>query len=248
MYIINNRVTSILEKEFQNPAPTEAELNTGLLWMFPGIEGGALFLGGARRAFREAGYRGAIYTYKWKYLWPPEFNLMAYKTNLAGAIRTAEHITDYCKRYPKKTVHIVAYSGGAGVAVMAVERLAEENRLRNVVLVQPAISPDYNLTETIRHIDGKLINFYSEKDWFYLGIGTRLLGTIDRKNTVSAGLKGFALPAAVRDSSLLSKFEQRPWTEDMKSTGHHGGHMTIVLSKWNKKYVSPYLFENRGTD
>ncbi len=212
--------------------------------MFPGIEGGQWSLTEVRRAFRDAGVESAIYTHDWKR--PPLLgvlsNLSDYKGNRQAAQSVAEEIIKYRKKYPQAPVDFVGYSGGGGMALMVAEALPESLRLRNIVLVHAAISFDYPLDQTLQHVDGKLINYYSPADWLLLGVGTSLFGTMDRKHCPSAGKMGFDTAAAIQDPNLLSKFEQISWSlAEFKKGEHFGGHGSIIFYHWNKNKVAPYL-------
>ena len=212
--------------------------------MFPGIEGGQWSLTEVRRAFRDAGVQSAIYTHDWQR--PPLLgtlsNLSDYKGNRKAAQSVAEEIVKYKDRYPQAPVDLVGYSGGGGMAIMTAEALPKSLRLRNIILVHAAISPDYPLDPALQHVDGQLTNYYSPADWLLLGVGTRLFGTMDRKHCQSAGKVGFDLTAAIQDPNLSSKFEQCSWTMDEFKKGEHfGGHGSIIFYDWNKNKVAPYL-------
>ncbi len=209
--------------------------------MFPGIEGGEWSLGEPRRALRDGGAEGAIRTHQWRWPFGWVLNLTDYKANREDAVGDAEQITEYCKDWPSRPIDLVAYSGGAGVALMVAEELPEDVRLRNIILIHGAVSPDYDLSRALERVDGKIINFCSERDWFMLGVGTSVLGTIDRSYTNSAGKDGFDPDLAVPDAEMREQLEQIFWSSEMISTGHFGGHATIMSYDWTKKYVAPYL-------
>jgi pimeloyl-ACP methyl ester carboxylesterase len=221
--------------------PTPEQLNNGLIWMFPGIEGGEWSLAGARKAFRDAGVQSAIQTHEWNYPFGWLLNLIDYQANLKTAQEDARQIIQYRRAYPDRPIDLVGYSGGAGVALMVVEALPEDIKVRNVLLVHGAVSPDYNLTEALKRIDGKIINYYSPWDWFILGVGTRLFGTMERVKTDSAGKVGLNPETAIFDPELRPKLIQHRWTKEMFPTGHYGGHFPILSYGWNKNFVAPYL-------
>ena len=168
-------------------------------------------------------------------------NLMDYEGNRERARCVAEEIAQYYEAYSAAPVDLVGYSGGGGLAVMVVEELPEHVSVRNVVLAQAAVSPDYNLEQTLRRTDGVLVNFYSPYDWLILGLGTRVFGTMDREKTPSAGKVGFDLEQAVPDAALRLKVEQVKWKPQMVAKGHGGGHVGMLGYYWNKCYVAPYL-------
>ncbi len=210
--------------------------------MFPGIEGNTWSLAEAHRAFREGGVDCAILSYQWKHPFSPFENLTDYETNRNEALQVADNIIQYRNAHPEQPIDLVGYSGGGGMVVMVAEALPEDIHLRNIILVHAAISRDYDLTKALRRIDGRLVNFYSEADWLVLGLGTQIFGTIDRKNTVSAGMKGLDLAKAVPNIEQRHKVKQHAWSPNQIGKGHLGGHFSINFYAFNKMYVVPYVY------
>ena len=223
------------------PAPTVRQTEVGLVYLLPGIEGGPWSLQWARRAFRDAGVESEIRSYSWKRPFGTLDNLTDYEGNRARAATLADEIATYRQQHAAAVIDIVGYSGGGGLAVMVAEALPEQVRLRNIVLVQAALSPNYDLTPALAHVAGKLVNFYCPTDWLILGVGTKLFGTMDRAKTTSAGKDGFDLECAVLDPAVRARVEQHRWKPEMLRTGHLGNHASILLYSWNKRYVAPYL-------
>lgn len=234
---------------FKAPAPTLREEQRGLVWICPGIGGGAWYLGGAYHAFRDAGVEAEICIQEWD---TPFYNalgqLKAYAANRAQAAVAAEKIAEYREQHPWAPIDVVGYSAGGGMALMIVEALPRDVELRNVVLVQAAISPTHDLSDALVRIDGRLVNLYSRLDWFVLGLGTAVFGTMDRKHVASAGKVGFDLETAVPDQEQRAKLVQKPWTLAMICSGHLGNHACILTYGWNKAFVAPYLLDSRAED
>ncbi|HNQ22298.1 MAG TPA: hypothetical protein PKK06_04315 [Phycisphaerae bacterium] len=213
----------------------------GLLWVFPGVEGGEHSVARACRAFRDAGVTADIEIHDWDRPFGLLVNLMSYERNRRDAAGVAERIAAYRAQHPAAPIDLVGYSGGGGVALMVTEALPDDVHVRHVLMVQPAVSPDYDLSTALAHIDGKLVLFYCPSDWLILGWGTRLFGTMDRRKVASAGKTGFDLPKAAPDPTQRAHLEQVCWTADMRATGHRGKHRNILGYRWNKAYVAPYL-------
>ena len=222
-------------------SPALKQTEQGLVWMFPGVEGGGWALTGARDALRDAGVRAEIRTYEWNRPLGFVTNLVEYQENRDRAADVARQIADYRVLHPRAPIDLIGYSGGGGMALMVAEALPVSVRLRHVILAQPAVSPDYDLTEALRRVDGRLVNFCSPYDVFLLGLGTTLIGTMDRRHVASAGKNGFKLPLALTDHDLAARFEQRNWSPEALATGHVGTHYGILLYQWNQQYVAPYL-------
>ena len=229
------------------PGPTARPVERGLVWMLPGVEGGPWSMYWARAAFRDAGVESEIRIFEWQRPFGALQNLTDYEGNRRKAAEVAEEIAGYRQGHPDGPIDLVGYSGGGGLAIMVAEALPESVHLRNVVLAQPALSPDYDLTAALSRIDGKLVNFYSPYDWLILGVGTRLFGTMDRREVASAGKERFDLARAVRDPALRDQVEQRRWELRMVGDGHFAGHFGILSYWWNRRYVAPYLLSECPT-
>ncbi|MBN2211711.1 MAG: alpha/beta hydrolase [Sedimentisphaerales bacterium] len=221
--------------------PRDEELQRGAVWMFSGVEGGYALLAGARQGLRDAGVNQAIYTCEWGRPFDIFTNLCDLRRNRAVAACVAEEICAYRRNYPTQSIDLIGYSGGGGIVLLVAETLPEDVHLHNVILVHPAVSPDYDLTPALRRLDGQMIHYYSDWDIFILGLGTSVFGTIDRKFTASAGQKGFDLEQAVSDPALRGKLLQCKWTPEQIASGHFGEHFGIGFYGWNKDYVAPHL-------
>jgi len=215
----------------------------GLVWILPGVEGGPWSMAWARAAFLDAGVRAEIRVFEWQRPFGTLKNLTDYQGNRHKARQIARGIAEYRREHPEAAVDLVGYSGGGGLAIMAAEALPDGVHLRNVVLAQPALSPDYDLTPALARIDGKLVNFYSPYDWLILGLGTRVCGTMDRQEVASAGKERFDLRRAVREPALRAKVEQRGWELRQVADGHFGDHFSILSYWWNRRHVAPYLLD-----
>ena len=227
---------------FNTPTPTVHEEKRGLVYVFPGIHGGPWYLGPAYRAYRDAGVDCAIRIDEWESpLCDGLGHLQNLKVNRSHAAKVASRLVAYRAEYPGAPICLVGYSAGGGIALLVTEAVPANLRLQNVVLVQSAVSPTYDLAAALRRIDGQLVNLYSPLDWFVLGLGTRSFGTVDRAHVASCGKDGFDLTQAVPDEALRARVVQRRWKPEMIWTGHDGGHGGILLHAWNKKYVAPWL-------
>ncbi len=215
--------------------------NAGVVWLFPGVEGGARLLYRACNAYRDHGVDAELRIFDWQRVGGTLANLTDYDGNRARAVKTAREIAEYQRLHPERTIDLVGYSGGGGMAIFVAEELPTDVRVRNIVLAHPALSPDYNLTRALRHVDGTLVNFHSPADWLILGAGTTVWGTMDRKHVASAGKVGFDTKLAVPDRTLRERLCQRRWNKAMLEAAHLGNHISIMNYEWNKRFVAPYL-------
>ncbi len=213
----------------------------GHVWLFPGIEGNSFWLGPAARGLRDGGVQGTFHYFDWSRPMPGAgglANLTEHDENRAKAAALAEEIAGAVGGEP---LDLVGYSGGGGMAVFVAEALPEGVHLRRVVLVQPALSPGYDLTPTLRRVTGEVINVHCHSDRFTLGLGTELFGTMDRAYVSSAGKDGFDVQVAVPDASLRKRLRQVAWEPAHVLYGHIGGHIGMLGYYWNRAVVAPLL-------
>ncbi len=226
------------------PKPTQQELQTGLIVSFPGVFGGDWAMAESRRAYRDAGVKSAIISFDYQRIPFISFldNLMDEDGNRKRALKIANKVSDYRKNYPNTPIDFVGYSGGGPIALMTVEALDNDIKIRNILLVQSAISPKYNLTPALSHTKGNIVNFYCESDWLFLGLGTKIFGTSDRLQSDAAGKVGFDIESAIPNQTDRIKLIEIPWTqESFKETGHLGDHFGMLFYQWNKEMIAPYL-------
>lgn len=225
------------------PPATPDEYDRGVVWLFPGVEGGAWQMKTPARALCDAGVDLAFEVHDW---WKPfgsVVNLTDLESNRRAAAGIARRIGDYRASHPAQPVHLVGYSGGGGLALLVVEALPPGVYVENVVLVQAAISPGYDLTRALQHLSGRIVNLYCPSDRLTLGAGTTLMGTIDRQYGPAAGKVGFDLPRAVRDPAWRARVVQESWGPEARRTGHLGGHLGILGYEWNRAFVAPWCLE-----
>ncbi len=228
------------------PGPN-MDADNGLVWLLPGIEGGAWSLAEATRALVDFGLASEVRVYDW---WQPNpmRNLTELNENRERARQIATAIAAFHAEHPSAPIDLVGYSGGGGLAVFVAEALPPQVRLRSLILVQAAISPDFDLSNALAHVDECLANFYCPTDVFILGAGTRLFGTMDRRFVAAAGQSGIHLEAAVPDASLRGKVRQTAWTPADIATGHLGHHNGCLTYAWNARHVAPLLARPRGAE
>jgi pimeloyl-ACP methyl ester carboxylesterase len=165
-------------------------------------------------------------------------NLRAHERNVATAARIADDIADWRRTHPAVPFYLVGYSGGGGMATLVTAALPAAVRIDRLILVAPAISPDYPVaSEVLPHVREFVVNYASERD-LQVGWGTRTFGTIDRKNTASAGAIGFA----ATDARLL----QYRWSAADEPFGHAGNHLAYLNPRWQAAKLLPVLDPSLG--
>src|SRR5262249_13845513 len=158
----------------------------------------------------------------------------------------AEQVAAYRRACPAAEIYLVGHSAGCTVILAAVEALPPAT-VDRVVLLAPALSADYDLRPALRGVRWSLDVFCSRRDWFYLGLGTRVMGTAARRWSAPAGRVGFR-PAGntPEDLAQFTKLRQHPWHPCLMWTGNLGGHYGGYQPAFLRAYVLP-LLQGKGS-
>lgn len=160
-------------------------------------------------------------------------NLRAEQRNLGVAAELAAEIAAWRRAHPDELMYLLGYSGGGGIATLVAAGLPEDVSIDRLVLVAPAISPDYPLAERVLpHVEDFVVNYASARD-LQVGWGTRVFGTIDRVEAESAGAVGFA--------SASPRVLQWTWTPAELGLGHRGNHLSYLGRRWQTARLLPAL-------
>ena len=207
----------------------------------PGITGGFWMHDQYCRALNAGGFDAETAIYDWTGSRFPIAALTQRERNIVEAEKVARMITRKYRAAPDRPLYLSCESGGAGVAVWALERLPEDVHVEAVVLVSPALSTEYDLSAALRHVRGKMLVFPSKSDGLVLGFGTLFFGTMDRRHKKSAGLDGFTRPAS-GDPEQYAKLEQYPYRGKMLFTyGNGGGHAWAMYPHFASAWLAPRL-------
>ena len=152
----------------------------------------------------------------------------------------AQYIHGYRLLHPTAPVMLVAHSGGCAVAVFTLERLPVGANVDAAVLLAPSLSTDYDLSAALRHVDGTVYSYYSNRDVALLGVGTFIFGTVDRSHSAAAGNKGFTVPRQSADL-YAHKLKQIPWDPEMVMAQNSGGHTDWANQLFVREYVAPKI-------
>jgi pimeloyl-ACP methyl ester carboxylesterase len=221
------------------------QLDRGLAVVLPGVEGRGPLNRDIARGLKDGGFAGAVLVHDWTTsLWPLfAFHLRAERRGRRRAAALAGLVTDYRRRYPGRPVHLVGHSGGAAVAVWALEAGAS---VTSAVLLGPALSPGYDLSRALRRAEHGIRHFWSPLDVIFLAAGTFLVGTSDGRHSVSAGFCGFTLPdGAGRETQHLyrERLRQCRYRRGMLGQFHWGGHLGWANRVFVAETVAPLLGE-----
>jgi pimeloyl-ACP methyl ester carboxylesterase len=156
--------------------------------------------------------------------------------------RLAERVRMMQQQNPGVPVSLVAHSAGSAVALACAESLPPDS-LDRIVLLAPAVSCHYDLRCALSSARRGIDVFTSERDWFYLGLGIRLLGTTDGRCDQAAGKVGFVVPpATAADAALYARLRQHPWDPSLTWTGHDGGHTGTYRQVFLRTRIVPLLW------
>jgi pimeloyl-ACP methyl ester carboxylesterase len=211
----------------------------GCVVMIPGVVGQAKQLDSTCETLRDAGVDHRFEIISWgTSAFQPIENLTDLPANEKRADAIAAKLTDLYRAQPDQPLILMAKSGGAGLAVMAVERLPQDVMLDRVILIAAAVSNDYDLSAVQARCKDKLVNFHSQADPM-VGFGTLVFGTIDRRNAISAGHSGFVNDAGQKCHD--DKLEQIAWNPTWLLLGHYGGHMGYRGDGWIRQHLAPHI-------
>jgi hypothetical protein len=211
------------------PASPVADPPSGpYLLHLPGVSGESIvdhnLIAGLRQGFGDQGVSVEIQIYDWTENDPGIPALQAYKRNHAEAKKIAEMLTNRFHANPNRTIYLTCHSGGAGLAAWALEELPADVHIDSLLMLAPALSPDYDLSPALSHVQRSADVLWSDQDTGILNLGTRTFGTMDGKFTVSAGYVGFRQPAKA-DAVQYAKLHQFPYHPAWLKYGHFGDHI-----------------------
>ena len=197
-----------------------------------------------RRALREEGSSLATIVFAWQCCLPGEIwtDLCWYRRNRVMGVHLARKLLALRRAHPGTIIHLLAFSGGAGIAVFACEALAGRKIIESLVLPCPALSPDYNLGPALAAVE-RCYALVSSGDKWILGLGTRIFGTTDRRFVDAAGRVGFR-PVARLSGPHRRAYERLleiHWTPSLEQEGHRGGHTAWAAVSFLRQHLLPIL-------
>jgi len=161
---------------------------------------------------------------------------------VAAGQQLARQVCLLRKQAPDKPIYVVGHSAGTLVALAAGEALPPDT-LERMVLLAPAVSRSYDLRPALRSSRRGIDVFCSERDWVYLGLGIRVLGTTDGRREAAAGRTGFVVPPPTApDAALYARLHQHPWDCSLAWTGNDGGHADSYKPVYLRSRIIPLLW------
>ena len=225
------------------PYVTDVRLDKGLVVVLTGIHGRLWLSESICKGLDEGGADCAIEIDDWTYegKWLPFYNLGAYERNHEMAKRLAARIVQYQKDHPGGPVTLVGYSGGGPLAVWTAEAMPRGAQLDSLILLSTPLVPEYDLGPALAASRKGIASFYSKRDIVYLGLGTLIFGTMDKKHKVSAGNLGFIVPQSGQRAAAYQRLYQIRWRPEMGKLGYSGSHLTIGAGSFVACCIAPLV-------
>jgi hypothetical protein len=171
--------------------------------------------------------------------------LQHHATHPIEARKAADMIIAQFKASPGTPIYVTGHSGGAAILTWALELLPDEIKVESACMFAPALSPQYDLTKALRHVNGKLYVFSSPHDFVVLSTGTKMFGTMDGVRCDAAGLKGFVQPDA-GDAEQYQKIVPQPYQRSWALRyGNVGSHICALRPKFARDYVARLLLTGK---
>jgi hypothetical protein len=211
-----------------------------LLLHLPGIAGPRWCDRRMLAGLRDGGVEANFVTYDWTEHDSGIDALQAYARNHREAMKIAGLISAHAAADPDSPIYLTAHSGGCALAVWALENLPASVKVQTVLLIAPALSPGYDLTAALRHVEGKMFVFSSTLDVVVLYSGTKLFGTMDGLHGAAAGYAGFVQPPGA-DPVAYRKLVQFQYRKDWARYFDFGDHIGGMSRPFAKAVLAPLL-------
>ncbi len=149
------------------PAPVPKP--SGLVFVVGGVGGVDMVGPSVRKALPKYGLRHEVRVFVWTHGTGKILrDLQDTPHLLQKADELASEILRAREEQPDRPIFVVAKSGGAGLSLLAAERLPPCT-LERIILLSAAVTPTYDLRPALRATRGEIVSFYSSNDWLVLG-------------------------------------------------------------------------------
>jgi pimeloyl-ACP methyl ester carboxylesterase len=214
----------------------------GIIFVADGAGGGNTTTRAFRRLTAEEGKPLVVEGLNWshgygRYLADQRDSNYAHERGL----ELANRVMAFRAGSPSADVYLVGHSAGCSVILYAAETLPPGS-VRRIILLAPSVSADRDVRPSLRAARDGVDVFCSRMDWFYLGLGTSLMGTADGPLQAAAGRVGFRpIIESPADASLYEKLQQHFWDPAIEWTGNRGGHYGQHETEYLRAFVMPLL-------
>ena len=195
-----------------------------------------MFLQGLHQGGLDAEFR----PFDWTNKDPGLGALLATETHKTESANLAALLRELAAAHPGARITVSVHSGGAGIIAWALEQLPDDVMIDSLLLLSPALSPEYDLSTALRHVRNRAYVFYSPYDVAVLGVGTRMFGTIDGIKTDAAGRVGFSRPKTA-DETQYGKLIQVRYDGSWIRVGNIGDHIGTLARPFARRIVAPLM-------
>jgi pimeloyl-ACP methyl ester carboxylesterase len=206
----------------------------------PGIGGYRGIDRGMLRGLAEGGYQPVVRAHDWTGRDAGLAALVATQRHKDESAKVARMILDELAAHPDSRITVTTHSAGAGIIAWALEQLPDDVQIDTLVLLSPALSPQYDLTRALAHVRGKAYVIYSPYDGPVLGIGTQMFGTVDGVKVEASGKVGFKRPPR-GDERQYAKLVQMSYSSDWIKLGNIGDHIGSMARPFAREVIAPLL-------
>jgi pimeloyl-ACP methyl ester carboxylesterase len=205
----------------------------------PGIGGDGDVYAQIIRSLRDHGSDDCLCVSDWGSTFPVFFISISSQTWHKNAERhLADQILFWRADHPNSRIALIAHSAGAGVVAGALAQLPDDVRIGPVILLAPALSPNFDLRPMLRHATIVHV-FFSPDDSFWQGLGPTIFGNYDRVHSSGAGRVGFTL--ADLNASETARIVQYRYQSTWKSLGNDGGHYGWMAEPFVATVLKPLI-------
>jgi pimeloyl-ACP methyl ester carboxylesterase len=190
----------------------------------------------------EAGLDAEYQIYDWTGDETGMLALTDVKLHKTESAKVAAMISDYRRAHPDDRIILTSHSAGAGIAAWALAQLPADVSIDTWLMLEPALSPKFDLSKALSHVTGKAYAFSSMNDVIVLSAGTRLMGTVDRVQCDAAGFVGFRRPAS-GDPVQYKKLVSVPFDTAWMRFGNTGDHIGCMLRPFSRNVIAPILID-----
>jgi hypothetical protein len=206
----------------------------------PGIGGHLRIDDNLIRGLRDGGIEGSLTIYDWTGTDRGLIALMQEKRHDAQSELVAKMLTEHFRAYPTGHITLTCHSAGCGIAVWALEKLPPDVVIDELVMMQSALSPGYDLSKALRHVR-RAYSLYSEND-FVLSTGTKTAGTVDGIRSEGAGKVGYQMPSGA-DARQYDKLQQFGWEESWMRYNDIGDHIGPMTRPFARFMLAPLILK-----
>ena len=221
-------------------------LENGYTILLPGILGHAPWDDNLAQGLEQGGVPSAIEVVDWtEGPWLLYHNILDRDTNNKKAQEIVAKIIDYQDRYPGRPVHLVGHSGGATMAVQALQLLPPDRRIESAILLAPGMPKDFDLRPAMNHTTSGIHNYYSPYDLLITTMYVPSAMTTFQQNDLrAAGAAGFAVPQDITGDERLQyerSLKQHTYEFEMMQDGHLGDHFGWTNPTFVAKWIAPIV-------